>query len=1039
MAPVPAVGARSRLPHLILLLLALTSGFPISPAGAQEVDPEDFSALEARSIGPAGMSGRIAAVDVLESDPNVVYVGAATGGVWKSVNGGQTWIPVFDDQRVLGIGSVAVFQANPDVVWVGTGEGNPRNSAGVGAGIYKSLDGGRTWTLLGLERSERIHRIVLHPSDPDVAYAGVMGPAWSDGEQRGVFRTIDGGETWQKVLFVNERTGVGDLIMDPSNPDKLFAGMWEFRRRPWFFESGGPGSGLWVTHDGGDTWKELTPDDGLPEGELGRMGLAIARSDPEVVYALVEASPSALLRSDDGGESWRTVNDEGGVAPRPFYYTDIFVDPTNELRVFNLHSRVTLSEDGGRSFQRIGDDVHPDVHALWIHPADSRLLYLGTDGGLYISRDRGESWRLVDNLPVGQFYHVSVDMDVPFNIYGGMQDNGSWRGPSDVWENGGIRNYHWEEVGFGDGFGTLVDPLDPRYGYSMSQGGGLVRFDLRTGERKGIRPWAPDSVELRFNWNAAIAADPFQPGTVYYGSQFVHKTTNRGDTWQIISPDLTTDDPQKQRQEESGGLTRDVTGAESHTTILTIAPSPAEEEVIWVGSDDGQVHVTRSSGGHWRDVTDEIDDVPDHTWIPHIEASAHRPGRAYVVFDDHRRGNWEPYVFRTNDYGDDWDRIADEDDLRGFVHTVEEDPVVPGLLFVGTEFGLWVTMDGGEEWFPWRHGVPPAPVRSLVVHPRDHDLVVGTHGRALYVVDDIRPLRAVARNPGILDSGVHVFSPPPAYLRSVSAVPGYHFAADAMFRGQSRPYGALLTYSVAGDGEERTAQVEILDGDGVVVATLEGPARRGLNRIAWDLREDLPEEDGGEGGGGRRFRMQGPEVLPGTYAVRVRVEGEESVSELEVRADPRVDIGMAERREKQAAIRRGLAMLAMTRTIRTRSREVSEALDRVLDLLEERGRDQGGEFRSLADSIRGELAGLGQVLAELNENRYTLYAMGATREAPTEAERIALARTGEGLEAVVRQMNAILFGPVGDFRERLADIDVELFPRFEPLEWTRER
>ena len=1013
------------------LFLALLFGFPGSGV-AQEVDPRHLSALEARSIGPAGMSGRVAAIAAVESDPNIVYVGAATGGVWKSVNGGQTWTPLFDQERVLGIGSLAVFQANPDIVWVGTGEGNPRNSAGVGAGIYRSLDGGRSWTFLGLERSERIHRIVLHPRDPDIAYAGVMGPAWNDGNQRGVFRTTDGGESWEKVLFVNQRTGVSDLVMDPGNPNKLLAGMWEYRRWPWFFESGGEGSGLYMSQDGGDTWRRLTAQDGLPEGELGRIGLAVARNDPRVVYALVEASPSALLRSGDGGRSWETVNAERGVASRPFYYADIVVDPTNELRLFNLQSRLLLSENGGESFRRISDGVHSDFHALWINPSDSRHLYLGTDGGVYISRDRGDSWRFVDNLPVGQFYHVSVDMAVPFNIYGGMQDNGSWRGPSDVWENGGIRNYHWEEVGFGDGFGTLIDPSDPNYGYSMSQGGGLNRFDLRTGERKGIRPWAPDSVELRFNWNAAIAADPFQPGTIYYGSQFVHKTTNRGHTWQIISPDLTTDDPEKQRQEESGGITRDVTGAEAHTTVLTIAPSPAQEEVIWVGTDDGRVHVTRSGGGHWEDVGRNVGGVPDHTWIPHVEASKHRPGRAYVVFDDHRRGNWEPYIYRTDDYGDDWDRIADEDDLWGFVHTLEEDPEVPGLLFAGTEFGLWVSLDAGEEWFRWRHGVPPAPVRSLVVHPRDGDLVVGTHGRALYVLDDIRPLRALSRNPELLRSPVHLFTPPPAYLRPVSAVAGYHFSADAMFQGEARPYGALLTYSVARGGEGAAVEVEILDEDGTVLRTLEGPAEVGLNRITWDLREEAvgeaPEES-------RASRLPGPEVLPGTYGVRVGMDGLESVQELRVLPDPRVSIGMAEREEKQEAVRRGLAMLQATREVQERREEVADAVESVLELLGERRDEDGQALRARADSVQVGLERVGESLRQMNRSRYTLYSMGATREAPTEAERIALARMEERLEAVMKEMNDLIFGPVADFRRAVEVADLEMIPPFEPLRW----
>jgi photosystem II stability/assembly factor-like uncharacterized protein len=975
------------------------------------------------------MSGRIAAIDAVETDPNILYVGAATGGLWKSVNGGQTWDPLFDHERLLGIGAVAVFQANPDIVWVGTGEGNPRNSAGVGAGIYRSMDGGRSWNLLGLERSERIHRIVLHPTDPSVAYAGVMGRAWSDGRQRGVYRTTDGGATWEQVLFVDERTGVSDLVMDPTNPNKLLAGMWEFRRYPWFFESGGAGSGLYVTHDGGENWRRLSSDDGLPPGELGRIGLSMAGNNPDVVYALVEARRSSLLRSEDGGVSWHTVNDEEGIATRPFYYTDIFVDPQNELRLFNLHSRLMRSEDGGRSFETIGGGVHSDFHALWINPDDSRLMYLGTDGGVFISRDRGDHWRLVDNLPVGQFYHISVDSDVPYNIYGGMQDNGSWRGPSDLWENGGIRNYHWAEVGFGDGFGTLIDPTDPNFGYSMSQGGGLVRFDLRTGERKGIRPWAPDGVDLRFSWNAAIALDPFEVGTLYYGSQFVHKTGNRGESWQIISGDLTTDDPEKQRQDESGGLTRDATGAENHTTILTIAPSPVEEEVIWVGSDDGLVHLTRSGGGDWEEVGHRAGGVPDGTWIPHIEASKHERGTAYVVFDDHRRGNWEPYIFRVEEYGRRWRRIGDEEQIWGFVHTLEEDPVNPDLLFAGTEFGLYVSLNRGEDWHLWRHGLPPAPVRSLVVHPRDHDLVIGTHGRAIYVLDDIRPLQAIAGSRTLMDEPLHLFHPPPAYLRSVSAVAGYHFAADAMFQGETKPVGAILTYSVGPGSQAASATIEILDSSGEVIRSLDGPAEPGLNRTVWDLREDNPFPDLPEGG---RFRPAGLEVLPGSYGVRVRAGPAEVSGSIEVLPDPRVEIPLQVRMDRRRAVQEGTSIMATLLDMQTRLEETRAGIEGLEALLGERRDAEARALLSLADSVLAEGETVGDAVARLSRGSRQVSSLASVRDAPTESDRIALAQTGEALGRLLSRFNAYLVGRVGGLQEAVEAAGIGPFPDLRP-------
>ncbi|MBI4513898.1 MAG: hypothetical protein HY702_07285, partial [Gemmatimonadetes bacterium] len=805
----------------LLLLLAV-------PSTHAQIDTALLRGMRARSIGPAGMSGRIGAIDAVVSDPQIIYVGAATGGVWKSTNGGISWTPIFDDQHTSSIGAVAVFQPNPDIVWVGTGEGNLRNSAGLGYGVYKSLDGGRTWTHLGLEKSEHIHRIVLHPTDPNVAYVAALGPAWSDGTERGVFKTTDGGKTWSRVLYVDERTGAADLVMDPRNPNKFFAAMWEHRRWPWFFQSGGPASGLYVTYDGGATWTKVTTQDGLPQGDLGRIGVAIARSSPNVVYALVEATRSALIRSDNGGKTWRTVNDSAGIAPRPFYYADIRVDPQNENRVYSLGTRLVVSEDGGKTWRRIARNIHSDHHALWIHPEDGRILIDGNDGGIAISYDRGETWRFVENLPLAQYYHINVDMETPFNVYGGMQDNGSWRGPSAVWENGGIRNHHWTEVGFGDGFATLADPSDPRHGYSMSQGGFLRRFDLKTGDRKDIRPPAPDGVELRFNWNAAIAVDPFDPTTVYYGSQFVHRSPDRGDTWEIVSPDLTTNDPAKQKQRESGGLTRDVTNAENHTTILTIAPSPVERGVLWVGTDDGNVQLTRDGGKTWVNLASRIKGVPPATWVPHIEPSKFDAATAFVAFDDHRRGNWTTYVFKTADSGRTWTSLATSN-LWGFLHVIEQDPVQPNLLYLGTEFGLWVSLDGGKRWMKWTHGVPTVPVTGLLVHPRDHDLVIGTHGRAAYILDDIGALRALAAEPAIVQKPLHLFEILPAQQYRVKQVDGMRSPGDGIFRGENRPYGALLTYVVNPGSDTGKVAIEILDGEGNVIRKMDGPAKRGVN------------------------------------------------------------------------------------------------------------------------------------------------------------------------------------------------------------------
>jgi photosystem II stability/assembly factor-like uncharacterized protein len=783
------------------------------PEKTQGIDPARLAGMKARSIGPAAMSGRVVAIAAVESDPEIIYVGGATSGVWKSTDGGLTYDPIFDDQPVASIGAIAIFGRNPDVVWVGTGEGNPRNSASVGNGVYRSLDAGRTWRHLGLDKTERIRRIVLHPTDPDVAYVAAEGREWGENPERGIFKTTDGGKSWKRILFVDERSGGSELVMDPANPNKLFATLWDYRRWPWFFRSGGPGSGLYVTYDGGDTWKRLTEDDGLPKGNLGRIGLAIAASAPNVVYALVEAEgDNVVVRSEDGGRSWTTVNRDQTTSERPFYYADIRVDPQWPSRVYSLTARLRVSDDGAKTFRPLGHsrDIHGDYHALWIDPRDGRYLIAGEDGGVGISHDRGDTWQFAADLPFGQYYHVAVDMDVPYNTYGGLQDNGSWRGPSAVWEMGGIRNVHWQIVGGGDGFVTLPDPRDSRAGYAESQGGEIGRFDLGAHERKRIKPAelsTDPAKRLRFNWNAAIAQDPFDPATIYLGSQYVFKSTDRGDTWTPISPDLTTNNPEWQHQDQTGGLTLDASGAENYCAILTIAPSRVERGVIWVGTDDGRVQVTRDGGKSWTSVEANVTGVPEHTWVPQIRASTYGGGSAFVVFDDHRRSNWTPYVYRTDDYGKSWKSLA-AGNLWGYALSIEQDPVDRDLLFLGTEFGLYVSFDGGGRWLPWKHGLPTVSVMDLVVHPRDFDLVIGTHGRSIYVLDDITPLRQITA--ATLQEPLHLYQGMPALEHHVTQGPGAYEPGSGEFRGENRPYGALITYSlnlpglpVADDKEER--------------------------------------------------------------------------------------------------------------------------------------------------------------------------------------------------------------------------------------------
>ncbi|MCZ6669556.1 MAG: DUF1684 domain-containing protein [Acidobacteria bacterium] len=1050
--------------------------FPGSPSLA-EIDPALLAGMRARSIGPAGMSGRIAAIDAVESNPAIIYIGSATGGLWKSENRGNTWEPIFDDQPVAAIGAVKVFQPIPDIVWVGTGEGNTRNSVSVGNGMYKSIDAGRTWKHLGLEKTERISRILLHPTDPNVAYVAAMGTTWGENRERGVFRTRDGGNTWEKILYVNERTGAADLAIDPANPNRLFAAMWEHRRWPWFFRSGGSSSGLYATSDGGESWERLTPEDGLPEGNLGRIGIAFSRSSPAVVYALVEAEQSALLRSEDGGRTWRTVNTAFDIASRPFYYADIRVDPELPNRVYNLWSLLSVSDDGGKSFEILTPyaDVHPDHHALWIDPNHPDFMIDGNDGGVAMSEDRGKTWRFVANLPLAQYYHIDVDMETPFNVYGGMQDNGSWRGPSAVWENGGIRNQHWMEVGFGDGFDTRPDRSHPTQGYSMSQRGFLKRFDLVTGERKDIRPPMPEGTELRFNWNAALAIDPFEAETIYYGSQFVHKSTDRGESWSVLSQDLTTNNPEWQKQAESGGLTPDVTGAENFTSILAIAPSPVQPGVIWVGTDDGRIHLTRDGGENWKSVEDQLRGVPPNTWVPHIEPSKFDPGSAFVVLDDHRRANWTPYVYRTDNFGKTWKSLV-TDSIRGYALSIAQDPVDPDLLFLGTEFGLYLTLDAGRSWIPWRHGIPAVGVRDLVVHPIDHALVIGTHGRSAFILDDISPLRSLSKK--VLKESIHLFDIPPARQYRVKRTGASRFPGHGEFRGENRPYGALITYSLnlkglpshkemkerqekrkdsepgrkiqtnipkPADQEKKGPQVEIQiqDREGIPVRTIQVPAHLGINRAVWDLRGD-PFREPENARAWWRGEPKGPEMPAGFYRIRVTYGEQEATGAFQVLPDPRTPIPDQDRQKKYKAILQAGEMKGrMTEAIERIAETVSD-LNTILERIQKNKSDE--ELGEAVESMKDRFLEMEKrfwappdtkgyirrddVLAKID---YIQGSLETTWEAPTAAQENYLRQAEEFLDRVLVDFNRLYREDLDRIRSRVRNLDIELLLGREPL------
>lgn len=771
--------------NLVLVWMMITSVTLFS----QDFSMEVVKGMQPRSIGPGGMSGRVTAIDVVHSNPEIMYVGTASGGLWKSSSGGVTWHPIFDKEVTASIGAVAIQQSNPSVIWVGTGEGNPRNSLNGGYGIYKSLDGGRSWKSMGLENTRHIHRVVIDPTNPNTVYAAAIGSPWGNHPERGVYKTTDGGNTWNLILHTNTSSGAADLIMDPTNPNKLIAAMWEHKRDPWFFNSGGQGSGLYITHDGGNNWKKITDKEGLPEGELGRIGIAIAPSKPAIIYALIEAKKNALYKSEDGGFSWKMINDKGEIGDRPFYYSEIYVDPQNENRLYSIFTYVNVSQDGGKSFEMlmpaygVSNGVHPDHHAWWIHPENGNFMIDGNDGGMNITYDGGKTWRFIGNLPVAQYYHINTDNEYPYNVYGGMQDNGSWRGPAYVWKAQGIRNSYWQEISFGDGFDVVPDKDDSRYGYTMSQQGNVQRYDHVTGNNYGVKPTHPDpKVYLRYNWNSAIGQDPFNNSTVYFGSQFVHKSTDKGLTWKIISPDLTTNDPEKQKQSESGGLTMDATGAENHCTILVIEPSPIEEGMLWVGTDDGQVQITKDGGVTWSNVTSAIKGMPKGAWIPQIKASNKNKGEALLLVNDYRRFNYTPYAYRTKDYGKTWQRIVSEKDVKSFTLSIVEDIEESNLLFLGTDDGLYISLDAGDSWTKWTEGYPTVPTADMVIQEREHDLVIGTFGRSAWVLDDIRPLRALAKDKSIINKEVYLFNPPVAYQAAYQQPTGSRFGADAMYQ-----------------------------------------------------------------------------------------------------------------------------------------------------------------------------------------------------------------------------------------------------------------
>ena len=862
---------------------------------AQQIDLSTLSKLSIRNVGPANMSGRITAIDAVTVNPKILYVGAASGGVWKSENGGSAWRPVFDAQPTQNIGALRIDQNNPEVVWVGTGEGNPRNSMNLGMGIFKSADGGKTWQHLGLEATKTIHRILLDPGDSRTIYVGALGDPFTPGSDRGLYKSTDGGANWSRILFTNPSSGVGDMIMDPRNPKRLFVAMYEHRRTPYSFTSGGPGSGLFLTEDGGTTWTQLTSKNGLPTGELGRIGIAIAPSNPLRMYAKVEAAKNALYRSDDGGKNWKMINNAPKFTNnRPFYFQELAVDSKDPDRLYNIYQSLTISRDGGLTFDSIpmipADEtkgIHADFHAFWVNPADPQHFIIGGDGGIGITYDHGRSWYFPENIPVAQFYHVNADQETPFNVYGGMQDNGNWSGPAYTWKRGGIRTLYWQYLVGGDGFDISPDPDNPRFGYGSSQNGYLYRYDKLTGYYVFIKPPGPDSrTPLRFNWNAGFARNPWNPDAVYYGSQFLHLSRDKGANWEIISPDLTTNNPEHQKA-DYGGLTLDVSGAETHNTILTIAPSYLDSQLIWVGTDDGQVQITRDGGKSWANLSGNIPGMPKGGWVAQIQASRYDVGTAWLVVNNYRQGDYAPYLFRTTDFGQTWVRMADATKVQGYALCVVQDPVEPRIVFLGTENGLWLSVDAGNSWQAFRNGFPAVSTMDMVIQEKESALVVGTFGRAIWVLDDLRSLREIVAGrlkPGItalpVNDAVQVkglFIAPPGNIWT-----GFH----TTFEGENRVFQKVQIpfYLTESAVDSETVTATILDGaQRQIQRIFATKLQKGLNYLIWKLDEaGAPIPSAWENEDAR-----GIPVLPGRYTIVLQFRSRQDTAYIGVLPDPR--------------------------------------------------------------------------------------------------------------------------------------------------------
>lgn len=958
---------------------------------------ELFGDITARQIGPALMSGRISDIEMHPNNNNILYVGTAGGGVWKSNDGGASFKSIFDE-HIQSIGCVKIDPSKPDQnIWVGTGETWTRNSVSVGDGIYKSTDGGITWKNMGLPKSDRISSIVIDPKNSDVVWVGVLGGLWSDSEDRGIYKTTDGGTTWQKIFYVDAKTGCSDLIMDPSNPNTMYASFWEFRRTAWSFSSGGEKSALYKTTDSGKTWNKI--HNGFPQGKLGRIAITIAPSNSSILYSVLETEKpekNGLYRSDDAGATWKHQNSDFGLVVRPFYFSRIVVDPKNPEIVVKGGLFGSLSIDGGKTFKNLGS-MHSDIHDITFDINDSKRMYCATDGGLYRSWNGGTTMEMVSNLPVSQFYHVSFDADKEnYNVYGGLQDNGSWYGPTR--SPGGIEARDWTRVGQGDGFRVLKHPTKNII-YSEMQGAENVwRFNIDTKELITIQPLAiKGDPKLRFNWNAPMAISYKQPNRFYMGSQFVHKSEDMGKTWVKISPDLTTNDKLKQNQENSGGLSRDNSGAENHCTIFTIAESPLNEKVIWAGTDDGNIQITQDGGKTWTNTVTNIVGLPKNTWCYHIEPSVFAEGTAYAVFEGHAKGDYTPYAYKTTDFGKTWKSIITPD-VNGFVRSIQEDTVNENLLFLGTEKGLYITIDGGTNWSHFENEMPSVAVHYIELHPKTNDLIMATHGRGIIILDDISPLRQI--NQEVLNKDVHFFDLKPAIIKEESSFGTT--ATELEFVGNNPSTSAKIVYYLKKRHSLGKMELEIQDEAGNKVTSLTPGKQKGINVVNWDYYTKAPKV-----ASGKTFSFGGftvPRVPDGTYKAVLTKGKDVYTHTFKVVNDPESAVSNDDRIKQRATTK---VLYDMTQKLAYAVYELDEIV-KITNTIKEKDKSFTKEaekittaFETLKEKLvvtKGDNY-VGSAEPQLREKLADLYApVTSNFSAPTNAQM-------ENLEALTIRMN----------------------------------